>query len=363
MFRSSVPLVGLLLVSACEPADDVRVLPLPSLERLTPEARLGIPEIVGAWQFAGWEIVRGDTTSLERTFPSFGALNIQGQRLDSVAGTFALGGQPTPVVGEVRRDGWIALATMNGDVPTGYVTGQLDRDTLWLELTSVMPTDEWPRDSRAAFVQGAGGTPIVWLRGTIPGQPTLPAADSLGAALDSLGQPVAIPSAPATGAPSPQVPSGAGAAATGQQPAAPPPAAAPRPAPAPTTPPAGQTSPPAAAPVVPPPAPPPPPPPPPPDPEPAPESPQGPPLLGVPIERPSPEVQTASRPPIPRSQPPEAPMPARSDRPFQGGSQPVRELPPESPTPARAAAQTLIIGVAVLALLAALLWIVVPFAG
>jgi hypothetical protein len=54
--------------------------------------------------------------------------------------------------------------------------------------------------------------------------------------------------------------------------------------------------------------------------------------------------------------------PKSSGRPFQGGAQPVQEKPPELPTPARAVAQQLVVAIAVLALLAAALWIAVPFA-
>lgn len=47
--------------------------------------------------------------------------------------------------------------------------------------------------------------------------------------------------------------------------------------------------------------------------------------------------------------------------PFEGGSQPVPENPPETPTRARSVGQTVVIVVGVLVLLAALLWLVVPF--
>jgi hypothetical protein len=51
------------------------------------------------------------------------------------------------------------------------------------------------------------------------------------------------------------------------------------------------------------------------------------------------------------------------ERPFEGGAQPVKETPPEVPGPGRTAGQTIVIGIAVLILLAAILWIVVPFGG
>jgi hypothetical protein len=49
--------------------------------------------------------------------------------------------------------------------------------------------------------------------------------------------------------------------------------------------------------------------------------------------------------------------------PYEGGSQPVQERPTEVPAAGRSAAQTIIIALAVLAILAAALWLVVPFAG
>jgi len=46
---------------------------------------------------------------------------------------------------------------------------------------------------------------------------------------------------------------------------------------------------------------------------------------------------------------------------FQGGSQPVAESPPEVPTGGRTVAQTIVIVLAVLVVLAGLIWILVPF--
>lgn len=53
----------------------------------------------------------------------------------------------------------------------------------------------------------------------------------------------------------------------------------------------------------------------------------------------------------------------REDPPFEGGSQPVPENPPEVPTGGRTVGQTVIIIVGVLVVLAAILWLVVPFGG
>src|SRR5690606_7870150 len=107
-----------------------------------------------------------------------------------------------PVVGEVRRDGWIALVTLNGREPTSFVTGRYVRDTLWMEMTSVMEADEWPRGARAAFVRGDAGEPIAWFRGTVPGaiapaavsdslsvMPTVPAGAETARASESAVEP------------------------------------------------------------------------------------------------------------------------------------------------------------------------------
>lgn len=53
----------------------------------------------------------------------------------------------------------------------------------------------------------------------------------------------------------------------------------------------------------------------------------------------------------------------RNEPPFEGGSQPVPERRAEMPTGGRTAAQTVVIGIGVLVVLAALLWILVPFGG
>ncbi len=53
----------------------------------------------------------------------------------------------------------------------------------------------------------------------------------------------------------------------------------------------------------------------------------------------------------------------REDPPYEGGSQPVPEHRPEVPTGGRSVAQTVVVIVGVLVLLAAVLWLLVPFAG
>jgi hypothetical protein len=53
----------------------------------------------------------------------------------------------------------------------------------------------------------------------------------------------------------------------------------------------------------------------------------------------------------------------QDEPPFEGGSQPVQERPAEVPKGGRTVGQMIIVAIAVLALLAAILWIVVPFGG
>lgn len=212
-------------------------MPLPSLDRPTPEARLGLPELAGMWRFAGWEVIRGDSAALERTFPSFGELALSTQRLDSIAGTFVLGGSRVPVVGEVRRDGEVAIVTYVEGTPGSFIAGRVQRDTLWLELTSVLAADEWPRDARAAFVRSPVLEPIAWLRGARPGdlEPEVPvdSAESVD------------PSGPLTPEPQPTAPqppaSGTQPGPT-EQPSQPQPSG-PTPQPAPSTQPSPQPTP------------------------------------------------------------------------------------------------------------------------
>lgn len=49
--------------------------------------------------------------------------------------------------------------------------------------------------------------------------------------------------------------------------------------------------------------------------------------------------------------------------PFEGGSQPVKEAPPEMPGGGRTAAQTVVIVLAVLVVLAGLAWFLIPVAA
>lgn len=171
----------LLALGACGPDEDVQLLALPPEERPSPEARLGLPELAGDWNFGGWEVVEGDSTALERTFPGLGQLRFTTQRLDSIAGAVVLNGTPVPVVGDVRRDGRLTFVTLGSDGPRNFAAGVYQRDTLWLELSSLLPADEWPRNARAAFVRETPSVPpFAWLRGArIPEVLPAPPVDSL----------------------------------------------------------------------------------------------------------------------------------------------------------------------------------------
>lgn len=295
-------------LAGCGSDADAELLALPPIDRPSPEARLGLPEVEGSWTFVGWEIVEGDSTSLERTFPSFGALRFDTQRLDSIAGSFVLGGGPVAVVGDVRRDGKVTFVTLPGGSAGAYVAGSYVRDTLWLELTSILPRDEWPRDARAAFVrEPTSEAPFAWLRGArVPDTPPSLPVDSLAADSSGFGSPPAgaavsgseqepvtpqpTPLPPAGGQP-PAVQPSAPAAQPGQQPSAPP--AGPRPAtPPPTNQPAPQPS--------------------------APQSP-------TPQPGPAPQPQPQPQPqPAPQPQPQPAPQPQ---------PEPEPEAPPPAPAP------------------------------
>lgn len=189
------------LLLGCEAAENVSVLPLPPLEHSTPEARLGLPEVEGEWRFTGWEIAQGDSTALERSFPVFQEVRLDTQRLDSVAGSFATGGNAWPAVGEIRRNGRIALVTLGQGAPNGFLAGIVARDTLWLEITSVVAGSEWPQGGRAAFVRGPAEGPIAWLRGARPADLARIAAAMPPMVVDSVaelesGRPEIGPAAP-----------------------------------------------------------------------------------------------------------------------------------------------------------------------
>lgn len=158
------------LIAGCDAAEDVRVQPLPSLEASSPESRLGLPEIMGHWRFAGWELAPGDTGRAPGDLPAFGSILLETQRLDSIAGFYAAGEARMPLVGEVRRDSILALAGAGR-----YLTARISTDTLWLVLTSLLDRAAWPDDARAAFVRTQVASRFVRVRGAMP---ALAAADT-----------------------------------------------------------------------------------------------------------------------------------------------------------------------------------------
>lgn len=156
---------------ACEEAQSVEVQPLPPLQRPSPEARAGLPEVRGLWRFAGFEIPASDTTLVrERVYALTppGDFQIATQRLDSIAGQYLRAGVAFPVVGEVRRDSAISLVLFSGGIGQ-FVAGHVRRDTLWVELTTFQSAVEsWPRGTRAALVRRVSGPPFRRLLGGAP---------------------------------------------------------------------------------------------------------------------------------------------------------------------------------------------------
>lgn len=143
-------------VAACDAAEAGDVEPLPPLQRPSAESRAGLPEVTGRWRFAGFEIQPGDTALVRadstRLTPP-GDLVVQVQRLDSLAGVYARGGGQFPFVGEVRRDGVVAVVVAAPDGTRQFAAGRVVRDTLWLELTSFASAQSWPAGTRAALVR------------------------------------------------------------------------------------------------------------------------------------------------------------------------------------------------------------------
>lgn len=173
-----------LAAAACGDAENVRVQPLPPLQRPTAEARAGLPEVRGVWRFAGFEIPARDTTLVrEKVYmmTPLGDFQIATQRMDSIAGRYVRGPVTFPFTGEVRRDSVLAIVAFSGGVGQ-FLSGRVVRDTLWVEMTSFSSAVEtWPRGTRAALVRKVGGAPFRRLLG---GAPIYVPVDS--AALDSV---------------------------------------------------------------------------------------------------------------------------------------------------------------------------------
>jgi hypothetical protein len=185
----TVPFLALLL-AACDAADDVRVQELPSLASASAEARLGLPELRGAWRFAGWELPEGDTLGLDAELPGFGILMLQEQKRDSLAGLYVTQGGRAPLVGEVRRDSVVSLVSFPGGGEGRFLVGKVSGDTLWLEMTNLVDAEGWRGNAQVAFVRSQTPvTPFRRVRGAVPPPP--PVDSAALAAADSLSLPPA----------------------------------------------------------------------------------------------------------------------------------------------------------------------------
>lgn len=142
------------VVAACDAGGKVVVEPLPPLTQPSAEARLGLPELAGQWRFAGWVLPSADT-ALARGggLTPGGELVVETQRLDSIAGVYRGPFGRYPVIGEVRRDSVFTVVGTDAGGQARVLAGHLERDTLWLELTTFSVADAWPFGTRAAFVR------------------------------------------------------------------------------------------------------------------------------------------------------------------------------------------------------------------
>ena len=190
-------------------AEGVTVQELPGLDRSSVEARLGLAEVAGPWRFAGWELQEGDTLGLEAELPAFGILNVEVQKRDSVAGTYhGAGGGQAHLEGEVRRDSVLALVVLPAGGEGRYLVGHLDHDTLWVEKTTLLESEDWRGDARPAFVRSEQPiTPFRRVRGMVIPAAPLPDSMPVGV-IDSMAVPTeADTAASITTQPSPTAPS------------------------------------------------------------------------------------------------------------------------------------------------------------
>ena len=176
------------LATGCDAAAEAEIQPLPPLSRPSREARLGLPEVAGMWRFAGWELPDSAAAAGASALAVPGNFWIRAQRLDSIGGIYLVRGVRFPVVGEVRRDGHVALVT---DVPGAegrFAAGRLQHDTLWISLTSFTGTETWPAGTRVAWVRSPPRRPFIRLPGgvllndTTPPDTLPPPADTTAAA-------------------------------------------------------------------------------------------------------------------------------------------------------------------------------------
>jgi hypothetical protein len=220
---------GLLLgAQACDLTGDADIQPLPPLSRPSPAARVGLPEIVGEWRFAGWDLPTADTATALGGLPMPGTLVVETQRADSLAGSYSMGPERHRIVGEVRRDSIIALVAYDPAGEGRFLAGRIRGDTLWLEFTSLAVADSWPPGTRGAFMRGVTASPFVRLPG--------------GVLLRTEPEPVATPdtaapaqASPGTVVPAPTRPPITSPGDTAPRPSAPPPAPVTRPRPLPDT--------------------------------------------------------------------------------------------------------------------------------
>ena len=205
----------LLAAASCEPAEEVRVQELPPLERSSVESRLGLPALVGAWPFAGWELAEGDTLGMEAELPLFGTIQVVEQKRDSLGGVYMdAAGAAAPLSGEIRRDGVVALVAFAGDENGRYLVGSVEGDTIWVESSTLPAAGEWRDDARAGFVRGAtAGAPFRRIRGMMAVAPVQPVGDTLAAVQDSLSAPGAAPGPTGSGVAPSAAPAGAAAGA------------------------------------------------------------------------------------------------------------------------------------------------------
>lgn len=208
---------ALLALAACDAAEGVQVQELPPLDRPSPEARRGLPEMEGAWRFAGWELPSPAAAEGADTLARPGDFVFRAQRLDSIAGEYRAPAGTLALVGEVRRDRAISVVGRDAEGVGRFAAGIVSGDTLWVELSSFEAAQAWPAGTRGAWVRGTPpAQPLVWLRGggllrdttaldslAMPGDTLLP-ADTLGATVQPApAQPAPVQPAPR---PAPQQP-------------------------------------------------------------------------------------------------------------------------------------------------------------
>lgn len=160
-------ILGMSAAAACGATDETDIQDLPPLGRPSPEARAGLPEVAGTWNFAGWELAVNDTAAVLAELSEPGDFRIETQRLDSLAGVYVTGAEQSSFVGEVRRDSVVALVVSDGTGRGRFVAGEIHGDTFWMELTSLAVAGPWPPGTRGVFLRDSVRTPFVRLPGGV----------------------------------------------------------------------------------------------------------------------------------------------------------------------------------------------------